>query len=125
MLSIRNIRIHYGVMEAVSGVSMEIAQGCIISLLGANGSGKSTIFKAISGLKQITSGEIWLNNQRIDNIPAHNRVNLGLAHVPEGKGLFPFMSVMENLRMGAFLRRDKAEIKQNIDGLVKSPTSEI
>jgi len=115
MLSIRNVRIHYGVLEAVSDVSMEISQGSITSLLGANGSGKSTIFKAISGLKHITSGEIWLNNRRIDSVPTHNRVNLGLAHVPEGKGLFPFMSVMENLRMGAYSRSNKAEIKQDIE----------
>lgn len=115
MLSIRTLRIHYGIREAVSDVSMEISKGSVTSLLGANGSGKSTIFKAVSGLKQISSGEIWLNNRRIDHMPAHHRVNLGLAHVPEGKGLFPFMSVMENLRMGAYLRSDKAEIKQDIE----------
>ena len=115
MLSIRNARIHYGLFEAVRGISMEIPRGCITSLLGANGSGKSTIFKAISGLKQITSGEICLENQRIDKVPAHRRVTLGLAHVPEGKGLFPFMSVIENLWMGAYLRNNKAEIRQDIE----------
>jgi branched-chain amino acid transport system ATP-binding protein len=117
MLNIKNIRVHYGVFEAVSDVSLEISHGSITSLLGANGSGKSTIFKAISGLKELTAGEIWLDNRRIDNIPAHKRVKFGLAHVPEGKGLFPYMSVMENIRMGAYTRTDKAEVTRDIEDM--------
>jgi branched-chain amino acid transport system ATP-binding protein len=100
-------------LQAVSGVSMDIAQGSITSLLGANGSGKSTILKGISGLKKLSSGEIWFNGQKINDLPPHRLVKLGIAHVPEGKGLFPYMSVADNLGLGAYVRNDKAEIKQD------------
>jgi len=94
---------------------MEIPERSITGLLGANGSGKSTIFKAITGLKTLTSGEIWFNEQKIDGVPAHKIAQLGIVHVPEGKGLFPFMSVLDNLRMGAFSRKDNNGIKQDIE----------
>ena len=114
-LSIRNIHVHYGALEAVSDVSMEIPEKSITSLLGANGSGKTTIFKAISGLKKPTSGEIWFDGRRVDGLPADKIVKLGIVQVLEGRGLFSSMSIIENLRMGAFSRKDKNEIKQDIE----------
>ncbi len=115
MLSIRNIRVHYDVAEVVSSVSMEIPKGSMTALLGANGSGKSTILRAISRLKKITSGEIWFDGRRIDRMPPDKIVKLGIAHVPEGKGVFPYMSVIDNLRMGAYTRKNKAEVKRDIE----------
>jgi len=114
-LSIRNIRVHYDVAEVVSDVSMEIPEGSMTALLGANGSGKSTILRSISNLKKITSGEIWFDGRRIDRMPPDKIVKLGIAHVPEGKGIFPYMSVIDNLRVGAYTRKNKAEIKRDIE----------
>jgi branched-chain amino acid transport system ATP-binding protein len=115
VLSIRNIRVHYDVAEVVSDVSMEIPEGSMTALLGANGSGKSTILRSISNLKKITSGEIWFDGRRIDRMPPDKIVKLGIAHVPEGKGIFPYMSVIDNLRVGAYTRKNKAEIKRDIE----------
>lgn len=115
MLSVRDIHIWYDALEAVRGVDMEIPEGSITSLLGANGSGKSTIFKGISGMKGLSSGEIWFNGERVDSLPSHARVRLGLTQVPEGKGLFPYMSVADNLRLGAYLRKDAAGIRRDIE----------
>jgi branched-chain amino acid transport system ATP-binding protein len=115
MLSIKNIYVHYDALEAVSDISMEIPEGSITSLLGANGSGKSTVLRAISGLKKLTSGEIWLDEQRIDTVPAYKNAKYGIAHVPEGRGLFPYMSVIENLRIGAYLRKDKNQVRRDIE----------
>lgn len=115
MLSIRDVRIHYDTLEAVRGVSMEIPDACITSLLGANGSGKSTIFRGVSGLKRLTSGEVWFNGVRIDTLSPHDRVRHGIIQVPEGKGLFPYMSVNDNLELGAYLRKNKREIRADIE----------
>ena len=110
LLDIKSVRCHYGVVEALKDVSMGIAEGSIIALLGANGSGKSTLLKTISGLIKPTEGEIWFDGQRIDGMPAHEIVRRGIAHVPEGRRLFPFMTVFENLLMGAYCREDKEAI---------------
>lgn len=115
MLSIRDIRVHYDVAEVVSGVSMEIQEGSMTALLGANGSGKSTIFRSVSNLKKITSGEIWFDGRRIDRMPPDKIVKLGIAHVPEGKGIFPYMSVIDNLRVGAYTRKNRVEIRRDIE----------
>lgn len=115
LLSIKDIRVHYDVAEVVSGVSMDIPERSITALLGANGSGKSTILRAISRLKGLTSGEIWFDDQRIDNLPAHEIPRLGIGHVLEGRGLFPYMSVMDNLRMGAFTRKDGGGVNRDIE----------
>jgi branched-chain amino acid transport system ATP-binding protein len=120
MLSVNDIRIHYDALEAVQGVSMEIPRGSITSLLGANGSGKSTIFKGISGLKKLTSGEIWFEGVRIDSLPPHAIAKLGVVQVPEGRGLYPYMSVEDNLTLGAYLRRDKPQIRSDLGQIYTS-----
>ena len=117
LLDIKNIRCHYDAVEAVKGVSIGIEQGSIVALLGANGSGKSTIMKTVSGLMEPTHGEVWFDGQRIDGMPAHKVVSIGMAHVPEGRRLFPRLTVFENLQMGAHLRKDKEGIAEDIEKL--------
>ena len=119
MLELSKIHVHYGVLEAVRGVSMQIPEGSIVGLLGANGSGKSTILKAISGLKRPTRGEIRLDGSRIDGMRTHKIIELGIAHVPEGRKLFPFMSIAENLELGAYLRKDKKEIRRDMEEMAE------
>ena len=101
-LSLRNLTVRYGALEAVKSVSLEVPAGKVVSLLGANGSGKSTILKAISGLKKPARGEIWFQGSRIDRVPPYAILRRGIVHVPEGRGLFPYMTIFENLQMGAF-----------------------
>ena len=117
MLKTTNLSVHYGMLEAVKDVHLEIPEGKVVSLLGANGSGKSTILKAISGLKSPTHGEIWFQDKRIDGMPADKIVKLGISQIPEGRRLFPYMTILENLKMGAFSRKDKAEIIKDLDGV--------
>jgi len=118
-LELSKIHVHYGVLEAVKGVSMQIPQGCIVGLLGANGSGKSTILNTISGLKRPTRGQIWFDGSRIDGMPTHKIIELGIAHVPEGRKLFPLMSVRENLELGAYLRNGKKEVSRDIEEMAE------
>ena len=113
-LSIKDLFVHYGSLEAVRGMSMEVERGTIVSLLGANGSGKSTILKTVSGIKRPTSGEVWFEGKRIDGLSPSKIVKLGIAQVPEGRRLFPYMTVLENLKMGAYSRKDK-EVKQTLE----------
>lgn len=119
LLSLKDVSVHYGTAEAVAGVTMEVAEGAMVSVIGANGAGKSTILRAISGLVPITSGEIWFANKRVDTMSTHQIVSLGIAHVPEGRRLFPYMSVLANLRLGAYLRKDKNGIERNLDDIFK------
>ncbi len=115
LLDIKKIHCHYGTLEAVKGVSMGIAAGSIVALLGANGSGKSTILKAVSGLMKPTQGEIWFKDKRIDGAAPHEIVSRSISLVPEGRGIFGDMSVFHNLRMGAYLRKDKKEIAEDLE----------
>ena len=115
LLKIKDIRVRYNKVEAIKGVSIEVARGSIVTLIGSNGAGKSTILKALSGLNQIISGEIWFLNHRIDSLLPQDIVKLGISHVPEGKRLFSRMTVLENLKMGAYIRKDKEEIKKDLD----------
>ena len=103
----KDVRVHYASVEALKGINLRLDQGKIVSLIGANGAGKSTILKAISGLIKLTSGELLFLGRRIDILPAHKIARLGIAHVPEGKRLFPTMSVSDNLEMGAYLISDR------------------
>ena len=115
-LEIRDLRVHYGKIEAIKGVSVVVNQGEIVTLIGANGAGKTTILKTISGLRPVSSGTITFDGEDINKIPAHKRVDLGISQVPEGRGIFPGMTVLENLEMGKFNRKNrKAEMNEDLD----------
>jgi branched-chain amino acid transport system ATP-binding protein len=114
MLSLSNIVIHYGGVQALKGISLEVEEGAITCLIGANGAGKSTTLKAISGLVQPTSGEIWFQGRRIDGMEPEEIVEMGIGHVPEGKKLFLEMNVQDNLMTGAYLRHGKEIIEQDL-----------
>lgn len=113
LLSIRNATVHYGKAIALDNVSLGVPEGSIVSIIGANGSGKSTLLKAISGLVPITSGEILFENRRIDGMKAYDIVRLGIVQIPEGRRLFPYITVMNNLKLGASLRKDKPGIEKD------------
>ncbi len=115
LLEVRNLRVHYGKVEAVKGVSLQLGQSQIITLIGANGAGKSSILKAISGLVRPSSGEVHYEGRRIDGQPANRVVGMGIVTVPEGRRLFKLMTVRENLRLGAYLDRDATRIAQGIE----------
>jgi branched-chain amino acid transport system ATP-binding protein len=115
LLEVKNIVVHYGKGMALKGVSLSMERGDIVTLIGANGSGKTTCLKAISGVKAISSGEIWFDDRRIDIETPRTIAKLGIAHVQEGKRLFSRMTVMENLEMGAFLRKDRNGIQKDLD----------
>ena len=115
-LEIKDLRVHYGKIEAIKGVSVVVNQGEIVTLIGANGAGKTTILKTISGLRNVSSGSITFDGGEISKIPAHERVDLGISQVPEGRGIFPGMTVLENLEMGKFNRKNrKAEMDEDLD----------
>ena len=115
-LEIKDLRVHYGKIEAIKGVSVRVNQGEIVTLIGANGAGKTTILKTISGMRPVTSGSITFDGEDINKIPAHKRVDLGISQVPEGRGIFPGMTVLENLEMGKFNRKDrKSEMDEDLD----------
>ena len=115
ILSAKEITINYGKVAAVRNISFDIEEGTIVTLIGANGAGKSTILKTISGLKHPSSGEIFFEGVKIDRLPPDNIVKAGVSHVPEGRRLFPAMSVKENLLMGAYLRKEKKEIENGFE----------
>ncbi|MDT0306676.1 ABC transporter ATP-binding protein [Streptomyces sp. DSM 44917] len=114
LLELRELHVYYGVIEALKGVSLAVAEGEVVALLGANGAGKSTTLKAASGMLSPRTGEVWLRGERVDGIASHDLVRLGIGHVPEGRRVFPRMTVLENLRMGAYrLRRpDPADLER-------------
>jgi branched-chain amino acid transport system ATP-binding protein len=115
-LEIKDLRVHYGKIEAIKGVSVVVNQGEIVTLIGANGAGKTTILKTISGLRPVSSGSVMFDGVDINKIPAHKRVDLGISQVPEGRGIFPGMTVLENLEMGKFNRKDrKDEMEEDLN----------
>ena len=116
LLELKNITVHYGMAEAVRSVSLALAEGEIITLIGANGAGKSTILKTISGVKKPTTGEIWFRGERIDKLSPEKIVARGIAHVPERRRIFPYMSVNDNLKAGAYLRKD-SEIGPDLENV--------
>jgi branched-chain amino acid transport system ATP-binding protein len=117
LLEVRNLHVHYQKVAALKGISLKVPSGGIVTIIGANGAGKSTTLRAISGLAKPSKGEIHFNGERIDNLPPEKIVARGIAHVPEGRRIFPDLSVEENLRIGAFLRTDKGKIESDIDGI--------
>ncbi len=117
MIELTDVKICYGPVEAVKGISMKVDSGVTAALIGSNGAGKSTILRAISGLTPPSSGEIYFNGERIDKLKTQQIVGLGIAHCPEGRRVFPRMTVMENLNMGAYHLRNKkkaARIREDI-----------
>ncbi len=120
MLEIKNLHVCYGVISALQGVSLSVKAGSIVTLIGANGAGKSTTLRAISGLVKPRSGEILFNGKNISGLPAHEIVKLGLSHVPEGRMVFANLTVHENLMMGAYLQRDKTVIQQELELVFKT-----
>jgi branched-chain amino acid transport system ATP-binding protein len=109
--------VHYGKAIALDDVSLEVSDGSVASIIGANGAGKSTILRAVSGLKSITSGEIWFNNKRIDQSETIDIVKQGIVHVPEGRKLFPYLAVLSNLKLGASLCNDKTSINKDLEAV--------
>jgi branched-chain amino acid transport system ATP-binding protein len=114
MLEVKNIKTYYGNIQALKGVSIEISEGEIITLIGANGAGKSTTLMSISGIVPPRSGEIFFLGKPIQDLSPNQIVALGICQVPEGRRIFPYLTVTENLDMGAFLRNDTAEIKNDM-----------
>jgi branched-chain amino acid transport system ATP-binding protein len=114
---VQNIRVFYERVEALKGISLEIDCGAIVTLIGANGAGKSTTLRAISGLIHPASGEIFFQEKEISGFSPQEIVRAGIAHVPEGRRVFPHMTVRENLNMGAFRRKDKQEIRKDLEGI--------
>ena len=115
MLKIKGLQVNYGGIQAVKGVDLEIAQGELVTLIGANGAGKTTTMKAIPGLKPYSAGDIEYMGQSIKGVPAHELLKRGLAMVPEGRGIFARMSIIENMQMGAYLRTDNEGIKKDVE----------
>jgi len=115
LLEVKDLVVNYGVITALQGISLSVKQGDIVTLIGANGAGKTTTLRAISGLLKTRAGEIFYQGQSITNLAPHKLVELGIAHVPEGRMVFANLTVLENLRMGAYLVKDKAAIHREMD----------
>ena len=114
MLEVKDLHVHYGVIEAIKGISFEVEQGEVIALIGANGAGKTTTLHTVTGLIKPTSGSIIFEGIDITKTPGYKIVPMGMAHVPEGRRVFAQLSVYDNLMMGAYTRKDKNEIKENL-----------
>lgn len=115
LLRIKDAVVHYNKVAALKGVSFGVEEGTAVAVIGANGAGKTTSLRAISGLVGLSSGEIWFEGRRVDGLPAEKVVGLGIAHVPEGRRVFPELSVYENLMTGAFLRKDQRAIARDLE----------
>ena len=114
MLEVKDIQVYYGMIQAIKGVSFQVNQGEVIALIGANGAGKTTTLHTITGLIAPKKGQILFEGQDITHVPAHKIVSMGMAHVPEGRRVFAQLSVLDNLKMGAFTRKDKDEIEESL-----------
>ncbi|MEO5664815.1 MAG: ABC transporter ATP-binding protein [Nocardioides sp.] len=115
MLKLEDVVLNYGKIEALHGISLDVAEGEVIALIGANGAGKTSTMRAISGVRGLTSGKITFNGEDVTKLRADQRMRKGLCLTPEGRGVFPGMTVTENLDMGAYTRRDKAAIAEDFD----------
>ena len=119
MLEVKDLQVYYGVIQALKGISFEVNQGEVIALIGANGAGKTTTLQTLTGIIPSKAGSITFEGKDITKIPAHKIVEMGMAHVPEGRRVFADMTVYENLLMGAYTRKDKNEIAQSLANLYK------
>ncbi len=118
LLEVKDITVHYYKVAAVRNISISVGDGKIVTLIGSNGAGKTTTLRAISGLKHPSAGKIFYAGQRIDKLPSHKITALGIAMVPEGRRVFPQMTVLENLLTGAFLRKDKDAVQKDLEEVV-------
>lgn len=114
MLEVKDLEVYYGMIQAIKGISFEVNQGEVVALIGANGAGKTTTLHTITGLLPSKKGTVTFEGQDITKVPAHKIVCMGVAHVPEGRRVFADLSVYQNLKMGAYTRKDKEEIEQTL-----------
>ena len=119
MLKVKDLQVYYGVIQALKGISFEVNQGEVIALIGANGAGKTTTLQTLTGIIPSKAGKISFEGKDITKTPAHKIVEMGMAHVPEGRRVFADMTVYENLLMGAYTRKDKNEIAQSLENVYK------
>lgn len=119
MLKVEDLKVSYGMIQAIKGVSFEVNQGEVIALIGSNGAGKTTILHTITGLLSAQSGSIIFEGKDLQKTPAHKIVELGMAHIPEGRRIFSGLTVYENLKMGAYTRNNKAEIEETLEMVYK------
>ena len=115
LLKLNRITVHYGTAVAIKDITIALDEGAVVSVIGANSAGKSTILKAISGMVPINSGEIVFLDKTINGLPVNKIVQLGVVHVPEGRRLFPYMSSLANMKLGAYLRKDRAEMNKDLE----------
>ena len=122
LLEVRDISVHYGRIQALHGVSLQVRQGELVTLLGSNGAGKTTIMRALSGLLPLSSGSVWFDGEDISKVKAHRRVHAGLIQAPEGRGIFPGMTIVENLEMGCYGRKfaSKAEHRERLGWVMET-----
>ncbi len=118
-LSLKGVTVYYGTALAIKDITLDVPQGSIVSVIGANGAGKSTILKAVSGIVRVAEGEILFEGKRLNRMHASDIVGLGVVQVPEGRRLFPYMNVLANLKLGAYLRKDKAAVKSDLEDIFK------
>ncbi|MCI8889591.1 MAG: ABC transporter ATP-binding protein [Hungatella sp.] len=114
ILEVKDLEVYYGVIQAIKGISFEVNQGEIIALIGANGAGKTTTLQTVTGLIPAKAGKIIYEGRDITKIPSHKLVSMGIAHVPEGRRVFAQLSVLQNLRLGAYTRKDKKEVEETL-----------
>ena len=119
MLEIKDLEVYYGMIKAIKGVSFNVNEGEVIALIGANGAGKTTILHTITGLLEAKKGSVFFDGKDITKVPAHKIVSMGMAHVPEGRRVFANLSVLQNLKMGAYTRKDKNEIEETLKNVYK------
>ena len=114
MLKVTDLQVYYGVIQAIKGISFEVNEGEVIALIGANGAGKTTILHTITGLVEAKGGTVEFEGKNITKMPGHKIVTLGMAHVPEGRRVFSELTVLENLKMGAYTRKNKTEVEESL-----------
>ena len=120
MLEVKDLEVYYGVIQAIKGISFEVKQGEVIALIGANGAGKTTTLQTITGMLQAKKGQIIYEGQDITKVPGHKIVAMGMAHVPEGRRVFSQLSVLDNLKMGAYTQKDKKEVEKILQRVYQS-----
>ena len=120
MLEVRDLNVFFGVIQAIKNISFDVNQGEVVALIGANGAGKTTTLHTVTGLLPAASGKITLDGKDLGKVPAHKIVSMGMAHVPEGRRVFAALSVYDNLKLGAFTRKDKKEIEESLEMVFES-----